>query len=74
MEDYRKKLSIEITPKSLRQAAIINWLHLEVNDSTVKEWMGVAPSYSLKDYKKVKNDFVYSDKALLELYEHHYKH
>ena len=70
MEDYRRKLSIEITPKSLRQSAIINWLNLGHNDSTVKEWMGVAPSYSLKDYKMVKDEYFYNDAALHEIFEH----
>lgn len=74
MEDYRRKLSIEITPKSLRQSAIINWLNLGHNDSTVKEWMGVAPSYSMKDYKKVKEEYFFNDDALQEIYEHHQSH
>ena len=72
MEEYRKKLSIEVTPKSLRQSAIVNWLNKGFNDSTVKEWMGVAPSYSLKNYKKVKDEYFYNDLALEELYEHKY--
>ena len=71
MEDYRRKLSIEITPKSLRQSAILNWLNRGHNDSTVKEWMGVAPSYSLKNYRDVKDQHFYSDEALEEIYEHH---
>ena len=74
MEDYRRKLNIEITAKSLRQAAITNWINLGHNDSSVKEWMGVAPSYSLKDYKSIKDDFFYNDEAIEELYEHHEFH
>ena len=70
MEDYRKKLSIEITPKSLRQAAILNWINKGHNDSTVKEWMGVAPSYTLKNYKAVKDDYFYNDDTLEQLFEH----
>ncbi len=70
MEDYRRKLSIEVTPKSLRQSAIINWINRGHNDTTVKEWMGVAPSYSLKNYKDVKNEYFYNDEALEEIYEH----
>ena len=70
MEEYRKKLSIEVTPKSLRQSAILNWINKGLNDSTVKEWMGVAPSYSLKSYKSVKDEYFYNDDTLQELYEH----
>jgi site-specific recombinase XerD len=70
MEDYRRKLSIEVTPKSLRQASIINWINKGHNDTTVKEWMGVAPSYSLKNYRDVKDEYFYNDQALEELYEH----
>jgi len=70
MEDYRRKLSIEVTPKSLRQSAIINWINKGINDSTVKEWMGVAPSYSLKSYKDVKDEYFFNDDSLSELYEH----
>lgn len=70
MEDYRRKLSIEVTPKSLRQSAIINWINRGMNDATVKEWMGVAPSYSLKNYRDVKDEYFYNDDALVELFEH----
>ena len=70
MEDYRRKLGIEVTPKSLRQAAILNWINLGHNDSTVKDWMGVAPSYSLKSYKEVRNEYFYNNQAIEELYEH----
>ena len=70
MEEYRKKLSIEVTPKSLRQAAILNWINKGHNDSTVKEWMGVAPSYTLKSYRSVKDEYYYNDDTLEELYEH----
>jgi len=43
-------LSIKITPKTLRQACIFRWIREKINDSTIKEWMGVLPNYSLKKY------------------------
>lgn len=67
-EHYRKKLLIEVTPKSLRQSCIFNWLQSGHNDTTIKEWMGVAPSYSLKLYKTHLQESIFSDEFLLELY------
>lgn len=67
-EHYRKKLIIEMTPKSLRQSCVFKWLQDGHNDTTVKEWMGVAPSYSLKLYKDHLQESVFSNEFLLELY------
>lgn len=69
-EDYRKKLMITTTPKSLRQSCIFKWLQLGHSESLIKEWMGVAPSYSLKLYKDHMEKNVYNDTFLKELYEH----
>jgi len=71
-EEWRGKLMVNITPKSLRQACIFRWLHAGHNDGLIKEWMGVAPSYSFKLYKEHLNSHAYNDTFLLELY-HHYK-
>lgn len=49
-EEFKNKLKIEITPKNLRQSCIFKWLHQEESEDLIKEWMGVAPSYSLKPY------------------------
>ncbi len=49
-EDFRNKLKFEITPKNLRQSCIFKWIHQEHGEDMIKEWMGVAPSYSLKAY------------------------
>jgi site-specific recombinase XerD len=67
-EDLRKKLIITLTPKSLRQACIFKWLQDEVNDSLIKEWLGVAPSYSLKLYKEHVDKHLYSHEFLSEIY------
>ena len=64
-EELRRKLDITLTPKSLRQACIFKWLKQKIEDGPIKEWMGVAPSYSLKLYKKHLNEFLY-DEGLLE--------
>ena len=50
-DGWRKELMIEVTPKSLRQSAIFTWLHSGINESVIKEWLGVSPSYSLKLYR-----------------------
>jgi len=71
-EEWRGKLMVNVTPKSLRQACIFRWLHGTHPDGLIKEWMGVAPSYSLKLYKEHLNNHAYNDTFLLELF-HHYK-
>ena len=49
-EDLRKNIKSKITAKSLRQSCIFKWLNQNVNHSTMKEWLGVTPSYSLELY------------------------
>ncbi len=60
-KDMREKIHIQLTPKSLRQSCIFRWLAEDVSRSTVKEWMGVTPAYSLGMYLKLlvdhPNDF-----------------
>lgn len=64
-EDLRKKLGISnLTPKSLRQSCIFNWLHQGYKDITIKEWMGVGPSYSMKLYRGHMNRNPFSDTFL----------
>jgi site-specific recombinase XerD len=70
-EEYRKKLQITLTPKSLRQACIFKWLTAGENENTIKEWMGVAPTYSLKLYKSHMEEHIYHDKFLTELYSNY---
>ena len=60
-EEIRNKLNVVLTPKSLRQSCILNWLQRGINDALIKEWMGVAPNYSLKLYNQYKNEYIYSD-------------
>lgn len=47
------KLDPIMTPKSLRQTAALHWLASNTPSSTVKEWLGVAPSYSMTLYYQV---------------------
>lgn len=67
-EEFRKKLIITLTPKSLRQACIFKWIHQGKNDSLIKEWMGVAPSYGLKLYKEHAPKNYYNEDFLEEIY------
>ena len=69
-EEIRRKLMITLTPKSLRQACIFKWLKQGHNDSTIKDWLGVAPSYSLKPYRESLKDHIYGDEFLKELWLH----
>lgn len=63
LEDLFHKISqateTQFTPKSLRQAGIINWINGKQAESVIKQWMGVAPSYSLSPYVNFhqKNNF-----------------
>lgn len=70
-EEFRKKLMINITPKSLRQACIFKWLHQKRPKSLIKEWLGVAPSYNLRPYLENLSQHIYSDHFLGELYYYH---
>ncbi len=72
-EEFRKKLMITITPKSLRQSCIFKWLQQGHNELLIKEWMGVAPSYSLKLYKDHLSQHIFSDEFLMELYRFYQK-
>lgn len=49
-EELRKNLKSDMTAKSLRQSCIFKWLNQSVNHTTIKEWLGVTPSYSLELY------------------------
>lgn len=70
-EEYRKKLQITLTPKSLRQACIFKWLTQAHPDTLIKEWMGVAPTYSLKLYKEHMMSHIYNENFLGELYKNY---
>lgn len=56
-EDLRRELKSEMTAKSLRQSCIFKWLNMNVSHSTIREWLGVTPSYSLELYlEELKKD------------------
>lgn len=56
-EDLRKELKTEMTAKSLRQSCIFKWLNMNVPHATIKEWLGVTPTYSLELYlEELKKD------------------
>jgi len=56
-EDLRKHIKSEVTAKSLRQSCIFKWLNQNISHSTIKEWLGVTPSYSLDLYlEELKKD------------------
>jgi hypothetical protein len=64
-EDLRKELKTDMTAKSLRQACVFKWLNMNIPHTTMKEWLGVTPSYSLELYleelKKDPSGKVYKD-------------
>lgn len=65
-EDLRKVMKSQMTAKSLRQSCVFKWLNLNVPHTTIKEWLGVTPSYSLELYlEELKKDP--SGKVFLEL-------
>ena len=69
-KEYKKHLRLDIlTPKSLRQACIFKWLWMKKSDTLIKEWMGVAPSYSMKLYRSHMKDHVYKDDFLIKAYQ-----
>jgi hypothetical protein len=50
-------MKTKMTAKSLRQACIFKWLNMNIPHTTMKEWMGVTPSYSLDLYlEELKKD------------------
>jgi site-specific recombinase XerD len=44
------ELKIPVTAKNLRLSCIYRWMNEGRSESTIKEWMGVAPAYSLDSY------------------------
>ena len=51
-EHWRERLDIvSLTPKSLRQACILNWLGQDVSPPTIKDWLNLSPSYNLGPYE-----------------------
>ncbi len=69
-EEFRKKLMIECTAKSLRQACIFKWLKQKHKDSQIKEWLGLAPSYNLKMYKEHLSNHAHDEGFLEEVHTH----
>lgn len=69
-EDFRKKLMIECTAKSMRQACIFKWLKQKQKDSQIKEWLGLAPSYNLKMYKEHLSNHAHDEAFLEEKHSH----
>ena len=68
-EDIRKQIvSEDLTAKSLRQACVFKWIKQKCDHSLIKEWFGVAPSYSLKPYIDLSTEHIYDDQFLLEIF------
>jgi site-specific recombinase XerD len=49
-EEIRKHLKTDVTAKSLRQSCIFKWLNASIDQTTIKEWLGVTPGYSMELY------------------------
>jgi hypothetical protein len=73
-EDYRNKLIITLTPKSLRQACIFKWIQQQKSTTLIKEWLGLAPSYDLKLYLEHAPNFLYNEDILEEIFNNYRKH
>jgi site-specific recombinase XerD len=73
-EDYRNKLMITLTPKSLRQACIFKWIQQQKSVTLMKEWLGLAPSYDLKLYLEHAPNFQYNEAILEDIYSNFRKH
>jgi len=73
-EDYRNKLLITLTPKSLRQACIFKWIQQQKSVTLMKEWLGLAPSYDLKLYLEHAPNFQYNEAILEDIYTNFRKH
>jgi site-specific recombinase XerD len=63
-ENFRHKYHLTLTLKSLRQSCIFLWLHKKISDKQMKEWLGLAPSYSFFPYKQLMDKHLYSDQFL----------
>lgn len=56
-EELRREIKNDMTAKSLRQSCIFKWLNMSISHTTIKEWLGVTPSYSLELYlEELKKD------------------
>lgn len=55
-KDWSEKLELNLTARGLRQSCIFKWLSQSTKSSTIKEWMGVQPQYSLSPYQKLIKD------------------
>lgn len=49
--ELSKDLDFKVTARDLRQSAIFRWIQKGIPETTIKEWLGVTPHYSLKPFK-----------------------
>jgi len=52
-EELSRQLGFKMTAKTLRQSCIFKWMIQRQPPSTIKEWLGVAPQYSMELYLQV---------------------
>jgi site-specific recombinase XerD len=52
-KNLSRQFKTSLTARSLRLSCIYRWLMENKNESTIKEWMGVAPDYSLSHFKEI---------------------
>ncbi len=60
-KDLSKKTDTLITAKCLRQSCIVKWIFQNKAQSSIKEWMGVQPAYSLKYYVDLAKTYEFLD-------------
>ena len=49
-KEFSKKIEEKVTAKSLRQACVFKWISTGKSNTSIKEWLGVQPQYSLKPF------------------------
>lgn len=52
-KELSSQYKTKMTARSLRQSCLFKWILMQIPDSTIKEWMGVQPVYSLKPFKNL---------------------
>lgn len=64
--ELSKDLELKVTARDLRQSAIFRWIQKGIPETTIKEWLGVTPHYSLKPFKdeiKAHEELIFIDLA-----------
>ena len=58
--EFREKITVTATPKSLRQSCICRWLGKGHQEGLIKEWLGTAPGHSLEPFREYLPHYLYA--------------